>query len=117
MAAGLGGGGGGTTTASAGRAGAMGASICTGSDSAEKMFRPVPAYSTCSLSARDSVCMVTSILELLTFCATAHLAFCRPIAGCIPAARPEVVNDARCAVALSTGEARRAVLEGPEKVL
>ena len=44
-------------------------SIAIGADSAEKMFLPVPAYSTSSLWASLSKCSVGSMPALVSFCA------------------------------------------------
>src|ERR1700720_1273992 len=56
-------------------AGAIGTGIITGPESAEKMFLPVPAYSTCSLSASLSKCTVGSRPSLVSFSASVGKVF------------------------------------------
>src|ERR1019366_9901310 len=64
------GGPGGTYTAGTSRALFTGASIHTGADSAEKMFLPVPAYTTSSLSASLSKCKEGSMPAFVSFSAS-----------------------------------------------
>ena len=71
-----------------------------GADSAEKMLRPVPAYSTDSLSASLSRCSVGSIPLLSSFCAS------------LPAAALELAVRAAGRGACATGTAEAAWTAG-----
>src|ERR1039457_5350576 len=61
-------------------------SICAGADSAEKMFLPVPAYSTSSLCASLSKCSEGSRPVLVSYWASPPCVFWPAGADTVPAA-------------------------------
>ena len=79
--AGMGGGGPVATFAAPGLAGPTGSSILTGAESAEKMLRPVPRYSTSSVCASLSKCTVGSRPGLESFSASAPAVLLLPAAA------------------------------------